>query len=158
MDEPEPADEWEEVDETKAPVESTSTDKKSPGQLDSPTSIDSALLQDSDVMDVTVAINTTSSPAERGVPHPVTEPLPITNPSSGSGRANVKRDDGTPSPPNGADGPITPRNDVGPWVFDGSAGGQSQEGVGQMGSLDAAAADIDMEGRTSSESSSPKND
>jgi hypothetical protein len=33
----------------------------------------------------------------------------------------------TPSPGgnpglNGADGPITPRNDAGPWVFDGSAG------------------------------------
>jgi pSer/pThr/pTyr-binding forkhead associated (FHA) protein len=41
----------------------------------------------------------------------------------------------TPSPSNnpavhGADGPITPRNDAGPWVFDGSAGRRAMAALG----------------------------
>ncbi|KAI1268436.1 hypothetical protein F5Y18DRAFT_229262 [Xylariaceae sp. FL1019] len=47
----------------------------------------------------------------------------------------------TPSPDDSREGPITPRNDAGPWVFDGNPGRVSQESTrrGAMRSLDAAA-------------------
>ena len=89
--------------------------------------------------DATLAL----SPGGRGnIPHVVSEPLPIKNAASGSGRANPVRDGRTPTPPvNGAEGPITPRNDAGPWVFDGSAGGPSNDNdtTSEMRSIDAAA-------------------
>lgn len=57
-------------------------------------------------------------PTTDAVPRSATEPLPIPNTTP-----NTRR---TPSPgsgvpvTNGHEGPITPRNDAGPWVFDGS--------------------------------------
>lgn len=63
--------------------------------------------------------NCSSTPSTTDVaPHGVTEPVPIPHAA-----ANARR---TPSPGNGCvpgvngEGPITPRNDAGPWVFDGS--------------------------------------
>lgn len=74
-------------------------------------------------------------------------PIPIPRPSvmsanSSSGLPDARR---TPSPPNAGaivhDGPLTPRNDAGPWVFDGDAGRSSQDvsRPGAMVNLDAAA-------------------
>ncbi|KAJ2969306.1 hypothetical protein NUW58_g10020 [Xylaria curta] len=68
--------------------------------------------------------------------HAMSDPLPIPN-------ASQRR---TPSPTrnglvNGHEGPITPRNDAGPWVFDGNPARVSQESTRRnaMGSLNAAA-------------------
>jgi len=68
-----------------------------------------------------------------------------------SGSASLARNHRTPSPENGVvihahEGPITPRNDAGPWVFDGSAGeGSSPTGgnSGAMRSIDSAAMDAE---------------
>jgi E3 ubiquitin-protein ligase DMA1/2 len=68
--------------------------------------------------------------------HPASDPVPIPN-------ASQRR---TPSPArnglsNGHEGLITPRNDAGPWVFDGNPARVSQESARRsaMGSLNAAA-------------------
>lgn len=99
---------------------------------------------DSDPMDVTVSI-TPETPQRHEVSHTVSEPLPIRNAASGAGRSGQIRDSRTPSPPgmtNGAEGPITPRNNVGPWVFDGSAGRAAPTSA-EMTSIDAAA-EVDL--------------
>lgn len=83
------------------------------------------------------------------IPHSVSQPLAIRPLSSmlprQRSRSNSSTRGRTPSPPNqtgGVEGPITPRNDAGPWVFDGSAAGSraasASEGTG-MRSLDEAA-------------------
>lgn len=100
-----------------------------------------ATVQETDAMDVTV--NITSAPSPTGSPtelHATSEPLPI----RGAGRASHLRNSGTPSPPGGgAEGIITPRNNAGPWVFDGRAGRQPANATAEMTSLDSAAeADI----------------
>ncbi|KAG9253775.1 uncharacterized protein F5Z01DRAFT_127912 [Emericellopsis atlantica] len=79
---------------------------------------------DSDPMDETMAPQRESQSPEQqqgNLPHAISEPLPISNSSA--------RQHATPSPPgNGnTEGPITPRNEVGPWVFDGGAGRARQE-------------------------------
>jgi hypothetical protein len=94
---------------------------------------------ESDAMDVTINVsaNQTPSPSAQ-LPHTISAPLPIRNPASGSARR------GTPSPPRpGAEGPITPSNDAGPWVFDGNAGRQIDT-IPEIASLDAAATDMDL--------------
>ncbi|KAI1801626.1 RING finger protein [Daldinia bambusicola] len=78
--------------------------------------------------------------------HAVTEPVPIPNATprvSNGDRSTTTR---TPSPNSnplgtGNEGPITPRNDAGPWVFDGNPARVSQESTRRngMSSLDAAA-------------------
>ncbi|KAJ4312476.1 hypothetical protein N0V84_009922 [Fusarium piperis] len=100
---------------------------------------------DSDPMDVTVNI-TPETPQRHEVSHTISEPLPIRNAASGAGRSGQIRDSRTPSPPgmtNGAEGPITPRNNVGPWVFDGSAGRAAAPTSAEMTSIDAAA-EVDL--------------
>ena len=105
---------------------------------------------DADAMDVAPdsASQASSEPQARPgpLPHSVSQPLDIRPPGplqvvNGSSR------DRTPSPPGqhglpGTEGPITPRNDAGPWVFDGSAAGTQDEprpeSTGAMRSLDAA--------------------
>ncbi|KAK3692173.1 hypothetical protein B0T22DRAFT_6099 [Podospora appendiculata] len=105
--------------------------------------------------------NSTSS--RPTISHTTSNPMPIpTSPAAAAAaaaavqRANIapnddRRDTRTPSPTgapvlNGTEGPITPRNDAGPWVFDGSglrmrvdgavegAGG----GITRINSLEAA--------------------
>ena len=100
-----------------------------------------SLVHDATMMDVTIALNPPDSPGDRGnLPHATSEPLPIANPASGSGHAST-RDQLTPSPPiNGHEGPITPRNDAGPWVFDGSAGQRRAAGESGPGMRSLAAA------------------
>lgn len=100
-----------------------------------------ATVQETDAMDVTVNITSAASPTSSPTAlHATSEPLPI----RGAGRASHLRDSGTPSPPGGgAEGIITPRNNAGPWVFDGRAGRQPPNGTAEMTSLDSAAeADI----------------
>ena len=95
--------------------------------------------EDEDPMDVTVAVNPIDKmPPPAGIPRSVTAPLPISSPVSGSGRLHPDRENGTPSPPSGVEGPITPRNDAGPWVFDGSAGRPGETTGTGMSNLDAA--------------------
>ncbi|KAF7545549.1 hypothetical protein G7046_g9540 [Stylonectria norvegica] len=109
--------------------------------------LEKADTHDNDMMDVTVSITPESPARDSGLSHTVSEPLPIRNAASGAGRPSALRDSRTPSPPglNGTEGPITPRNDAGPWVFDGSAGRRAANTSNseEMRSLDAAA-DMDM--------------
>ncbi len=64
--------------------------------------------------------------------HTMSNPMPI--PSAAQRiLPDGRRETRTPSPTgapatNGHEGPITPRNDAGPWVFDGSGVRLSQEG------------------------------
>ena len=98
---------------------------------------------DTDAMDVTIGFSASDSPSSEGpdgaLPHATSEPLPITNPVSGAGRVGHLRENRSPSPSSsGAEGPITPRNNAGPWVFDGSAGRLAVDGNAELSSLDAA--------------------
>ncbi|KAI0526374.1 SMAD/FHA domain-containing protein [Xylaria bambusicola] len=88
--------------------------------------------------DATVHLASTTTPQTSAGPsrHAASDPVPIPS-------ASPRR---TPSPtPNGLlnvhEGPITPRNDAGPWVFDGNPARVSQESARRnaMGSLNAAA-------------------
>lgn len=107
---------------------------------------------DDDAMDFTEALDRARTVAEvpdvtpRTVaPNTATPPVPI--PAVGAAPSAVSRsgrDTRTPSPIGNHlvvsnEGPITPRNDAGPWVFDGSAGRRAAEASNGMRSLDAAA-------------------
>ncbi|KAM0278191.1 hypothetical protein ACHAQH_005304 [Verticillium albo-atrum] len=81
------------------------------------------------------------------IPNSVSQPMTIRSSSGPLQIVNGISRDRTPSPPgqpnlSGHEGPITPRNDAGPWVFDGSAAGSRNasmsEEAGGMRSLDAA--------------------
>ncbi|KAI1476467.1 RING finger protein [Daldinia eschscholtzii] len=78
--------------------------------------------------------------------HAVTEPVPIPNATPRVSNGDRSTTNRTPSPNSNAlgtgnEGPITPRNDAGPWVFDGNPARVSQESTRRngMSSLDAAA-------------------
>ncbi|OTB08431.1 hypothetical protein M426DRAFT_41887, partial [Hypoxylon sp. CI-4A] len=128
----EPSDDWQQLDsgvdeiqEEKAvhPTPQANEDAESPttppanGGGDAQ---DSAI--DGDVGDMTMQID--SATIQPTLRHAITDPVPIPNATpriSNSDRATTNR---TPSPnnhplANGNEGPITPRNDAGPWVFDG---------------------------------------
>ncbi|KAG6004486.1 hypothetical protein E4U21_001058 [Claviceps maximensis] len=106
---------------------------------------DAAPSPDPDAMDITVSFNAADSPSSEesdgAIPHASSEPLPIPNPISGAGRvSHLREENRSPSPSSsGAEGPITPRNNAGPWVFDGSAGRRVVDGNTGLPSLDAAA-------------------
>ncbi|KAK1997969.1 hypothetical protein LX36DRAFT_51183 [Colletotrichum falcatum] len=78
---------------------------------------------------------------------PNTSMPPVLIPAGAAAQVAVSRngrDTRTPSPIANHlltthEGPITPRNDAGPWVFDGSAGRRAAEASNGMRSLDAAA-------------------
>lgn len=106
-----------------------------------------------DPMDVTtVNLSASELPQTLGnIPHAVSEPLPIRSAASGAGRASADADHSTaPLGPNG-EGPITPRNNAGPWVFDGRPGDSDGPANG-IQSLDAAA-DMDVNQLSSDASS-----
>ena len=75
---------------------------------------------------------TLTDPAAALLSHTTSNPMPI--PSAAQRiLPDGRRETRTPSPTgapvtNGPEGPITPRNDAGPWVFDGSGVRLSQEG------------------------------
>jgi E3 ubiquitin-protein ligase DMA1/2 len=96
----------------------------------------------------TMHLDTSGAPHRPILPHNTSSPIPIAGGAASTGSARNTR---TPSPTahplmNGTEGPITPRNDAGPWVFDGSAGRRASEAsaaaVGATRSLNAA---VDME-------------
>ncbi|KAK4123851.1 hypothetical protein N657DRAFT_572651 [Parathielavia appendiculata] len=76
---------------------------------------------------------TLAGPTTALLSHTTSNPMPIPSPAQRI-LPGVRREARTPSPTgapvtNGHEGPITPRNDAGPWVFDGSGVRLSQEGA-----------------------------
>ncbi|KAL6864268.1 hypothetical protein J3F83DRAFT_157788 [Trichoderma novae-zelandiae] len=136
--------EWQNIDEFSAPTDTvppTVVETLAPEivpSLPSPAEDPpEATVQETDAMDVTVNFTASGSPT---TPHATSDPLPIRSRPSGGGRASHLRETGTPSPPgNGAEGLITPRNNAGPWVFDGMAGRRPATAAAEMPSLDSAA-------------------
>lgn len=106
-----------------------------------------------DVGDVTVHIDHSSLEQEPSSRLMSSDPVPIPNSTSrttilgpSTGLLSAPRGARTPSPEgnptvNITEGPLTPRNDAGPWVFDGNPARVSQESSRRpgMSSLDAAA-------------------
>jgi hypothetical protein len=122
----EPVDEWQQLPEDVS-------EKKTEGETAQESNADQG-----DPGDITVHFNSAAMPPPPVHPlrHVASDPVPIPN-------ASQRR---TPSPPgnpliNHREGPITPRNDVGPWVFDGNPERISQENTRRSGmvSLNAAA-------------------
>ncbi|KAK9772660.1 hypothetical protein SCAR479_10711 [Seiridium cardinale] len=80
-------------------------------------------------------------------------PIPRTSATAVNGSNSSTNTRRTPSPPNRGtivhEGPLTPRNDAGPWVFDGDAGRASQDisRPGAMVNLDAAATQVESSAR-----------
>ncbi|KAK1598873.1 FHA domain-containing protein [Colletotrichum navitas] len=106
---------------------------------------------DGDVIDFTAALQRSRTMAEapETAPQtvaPNTSMPPVAIPAVAAAQAAASRngrDTRTPSPIANHllvthEGPITPRNDAGPWVFDGSAGRRAAEASTGMRSLDAA--------------------
>ncbi|KAI4601302.1 hypothetical protein KJ359_012492 [Pestalotiopsis sp. 9143b] len=91
-------------------------------------------------------VETPRAVSETSAPIPVPRPSAMAASRSGGLPDAARR---TPSPPNAGanvhDGPLTPRNDAGPWVFDGDAGRSSQDVTrpGAMVNLDAAATRVE---------------
>lgn len=128
----EPSEEWEMFDEQDKEDKDEKDEKDEKLDAIAETTAEPEVA-DADRMDITI-----SEPADAEPPatNATSSPLPIRHP------AGVRR--GTPSPPRpGAEGPITPRNDIGPWVLDGRAGRDSPDGP-EMRSLDAAATEMDL--------------
>ncbi|KAL7945814.1 hypothetical protein V8C42DRAFT_44758 [Trichoderma barbatum] len=163
-----PSEEWQNLDDFEAPgepaapttIETTSPEIELPPPSPSPSPSEEpheATVQETDTMDMTVNITAAASPVDSPAdsptaPHATSEPLPI----RGAGRASHLRENGTPSPPgSGAEGLITPRNNAGPWVFDGMAGRRPANGTAEMPSLDSAA-DADMTTHESSDDSASR--
>lgn len=158
----EPPEEWEQFDEDddmsddpskeaspqpNGNLQVTPVTSQLPGQRLAPELVetesagDVTVMLDSSAMDLhTPSRHTTSNPVS--IPNATPRQAPIVDASGRTVR--------TPSP-NGnplippTEGPITPRNDAGPWVFDGDAGRASQEVTrrGGMTSLDAATTQVE---------------
>ncbi|KAL7935163.1 hypothetical protein V8C35DRAFT_266183 [Trichoderma chlorosporum] len=155
-----PSEEWQNLDDFEAPEEPaapTTIDAPTPEiELPPPSPSEEpqeATVQETDTMDVTVNLNSAASPTESPTTtHATSEPLPI----RGAGRASHLRETGTPSPPgSGTEGLITPRNNAGPWVFDGRAGRLPATDTAEMPSLDSAA-DAEMTTHESSDDSASR--
>ncbi|EQK97588.1 FHA domain containing protein [Ophiocordyceps sinensis CO18] len=157
----EPSDEWqqlkeegdqeEDVEETKEEPSDGQSDAQSPASAPEPADV---TVQDADAGDVTVAVGTSESPGSRPpLHHAATEPLPIRTPASGAGRVGRLRENAPPLLGANGEGLVTPRNNAGPWVFDGSAGRRAVDATTEMRSLDAAA-DMGATGHNPSDDSS----
>lgn len=153
----EPTVDWEQLEEDKMDVDKKESESRAEEEAASVSQARDAPSPDSDAMDITVSFNASGSPGGRpdgALAHAGSEPLAITNPASGSGRVGYLRENRSPSPPSsGGEGPITPRNNAGPWVFDGSAGHRVVDGNSEMRSLDAAAG-VDVNSANQSDGSS----
>ncbi|KAK0373913.1 FHA domain-containing protein [Colletotrichum paranaense] len=161
-----PEEDWEQMEEDEEPEQKQQKqeEKETPATvptapLAAPAAVVSSRPQlpeigtDDDAMDdFTVALDRARTVAEAPeaaprtvAPHTSIPPVPI--PAVGIAQTTAPRsgrDTRTPSPignhlVNATEGPITPRNDAGPWVFDGSAGRRAAEASSGMRSLDAAA-------------------
>ncbi|KAI1151153.1 SMAD/FHA domain-containing protein [Nemania diffusa] len=139
----EPPDEWQQLPEGAAEEKAEGEAAQGiniPESSGSPLNSDSLGRRDDhgDTGDMTMQFDNTTTlqpPASRSR-HAASDPVPIPNASQRK----------TPSPArnglsNGHEGLITPRNDAGPWVFDGNPARVSQESTRRsaMGSLNAAA-------------------
>ena len=141
-----PAEDWEQVEDEKPST--TDDEAPVPKEVVATDEEEGTNLQDIDAMDVTVNV-ISDSPAQ--ISNATSEPVLIRSPPTT--RTILSRNNRTPSPPgNGAEGPITPSNNAGPWVFDGSAGRRCSQDQAGMVSLDAAA-DMDMNEASTSEDS-----
>ncbi|KAI1465006.1 uncharacterized protein F4812DRAFT_147715 [Daldinia caldariorum] len=153
----EPSDEWQQLD---SGIDDTQEDKSTPPAsqpndeivplVPSQTNVNDNASRPSgegegEVGDMTMHVDAVAAQPALSR-HAVTEPVPIPNATpcvSNGDRSTTNR---TPSPNSnplgtGNEGPITPRNDAGPWVFDGNPARVSQESTRRNGmtSLDAAA-------------------
>ena len=150
----EPGEDWDQLDAEVEDGDKSSTNGASlvsPPPTAVPPQLANISEPDGDAMDVTVNMSPTDAVASNTARLPLagSEPVLIRSPPLGAGSNGNRRAIQTPSPPtNGAEGPITPRNEVGPWVFDGSAGQRPQGAAPGMGSLDAAA-DVQVSGDSS---------
>ncbi|KAK8848923.1 SMAD/FHA domain-containing protein [Apiospora arundinis] len=123
-------------------TQSTNSDVATPANAEVP----QAVSREVEMGDSTVLIE--SSPAAVNTPSAHTASSPVAIPTTSrttTAAASSNRGTRTPSPTgaplvNCTEGPLTPRNDAGPWVFDGDAGRASQDisRPGAMNSLDAA--------------------
>ena len=109
----------------------------------------------SDAADMTMRVEVATPsppPNQPSVPeriqHAVSDPVPIPPVVSAGSRAGCGVQPlGSHAIPAGSENPITPRNNAGPWVFDGSAGAGGAGGLAlsaglpvEMRSIDSAAA------------------
>ncbi|KAJ0159158.1 E3 ubiquitin-protein ligase DMA2 [Colletotrichum tanaceti] len=159
-----PEEDWEQMDDDEEPEQKqlkqeTKEDAAVPAEpIPAPPPLASSRPQlpeiehDDDAMDFTVALDRAQTMAEAPeaaprtvAPHTSTPPVSIPAVAAAQAAAlRSGRDTRTPSPignhlVTANEGPITPRNDAGPWVFDGSAGRRAAEASNGMRSLNAAA-------------------
>ncbi|KAI0104901.1 SMAD/FHA domain-containing protein [Hypoxylon sp. NC0597] len=150
----EPSDEWQQLDsgiedvqEEKPARPTAQTNEEVESPASSPVNSHGSAEQPSvegDAGEMTMQID--SATIQSTIRHAVTEPVPIPNATPRVSSGDRSATNRTPSPnshplTNGNEGPITPRNDAGPWVFDGNPARVSQENTRRngMSSLDAAA-------------------
>ncbi|KAI1772435.1 hypothetical protein F4818DRAFT_172086 [Hypoxylon cercidicola] len=152
----EPSDEWQQLDsgvediqEDKSTGQASQTNDEARSIATSQTNSNcnsQHLLTENDMGDMTMHIDTSPVVQASQLRHVATEPVPIPNATPRTVSNDRSAANRTPSPnsnplTNGNEGPITPRNDAGPWVFDGNPARVSQESARRngMSSLDAAA-------------------
>ncbi|XXG96553.1 FACT complex subunit [Hypoxylon texense] len=152
----EPSDEWQQLDsgvddvqEDKSTGPASQTNDEARSLATSHTNSNSNLQQpqiENDAGDMTMHIDTSPVMQASQLRYAGTEPVPIPNATPRTVSSDRSAANRTPSPnsnpsTNGHEGPITPRNDAGPWVFDGNPARVSQESTRRngMSSLDAAA-------------------
>ncbi|KAI0480818.1 RING finger protein [Xylariaceae sp. FL0804] len=150
----EPSDEWQQLDSGAEEVaEEQPAESSDQGLSDAPPSsaqIDGredtpASPEQGGTDDITVRLDSgVTASLQAQLSQTTTDPVPI--PNAGSRTTSHSLERRTPSPNedpllNIREGPITPRNDAGPWVFDGNPARVSQESTSRnaMVSLDAAA-------------------
>ncbi|KAH8653590.1 SMAD/FHA domain-containing protein [Xylariales sp. PMI_506] len=164
----EPEEDWQQLDSGMDDVSEEHPEEPNPPPAQEPAEPSVALMDAAEVVptpaapsapspveaesgDVTMMLDGGPAEEEPTSTHAVSNPVPIATPRVNPAAPLAVRNLRTPSPnghpnaaPNGHEGPLTPRNDAGPWVFDGDAGRSSQEVSRQaaMSSLDAAAAPV----------------
>ncbi|PHH77865.1 hypothetical protein CDD80_135 [Ophiocordyceps camponoti-rufipedis] len=144
----EPTEDWQQLDAAvqhdQQPQQASTPEAVSPPELADIT------VQDADAMDMTVNVDGPSPVARNTLLNPFSSPLPINGSSLGAGRVSRLREDGSVPPGVQGEGPITPRNNAGPWVFDGSAGcspvDASAEDVASLGAIPETSGGAPKEG------------
>lgn len=157
----ETSEEWEQLDDSQE--EEAGKGASADNETRPETSADMAdtTVQDTDDMDTSPSASASASASTSEISgrlsspsHAASEPLPIVRKSfSSAGRSGNLMENRSPSPPVNGEGPITPRNNAGPWVFDGSAGQRAAVANSAMRSLDAAT-ESDVNPPTTSDDSS----
>ncbi|KJZ74752.1 hypothetical protein HIM_05869 [Hirsutella minnesotensis 3608] len=152
----EPSEEWQQLEEDCNEQDQKKEAAQDPAPPSPPELAELAdvTVQDNEAADVTVNTGATDSPPPRvSAPHTTSDPVPIKSPASGAGRVGHLREHGSPLlGPNG-EALVTPRNNAGPWVFDGSAGRRGADSTAEMRSLNATAGGETSPNATSDDSS-----